>query len=94
MPITLSERTASLEGVCPIEEAETLLEWLRNTAEPQVDLAACEHLHAAILQTLLALRPTIAAMSSDPLLARLLAGAGVASERIAERVDEKNDPDR
>jgi hypothetical protein len=75
MPITLHEGVAHLEGLCPIEDAEALLDMLRQAEMPPVDLSQCEHLHMAVLQTLLALRPPIAAPPSDPLLARLVGPA-------------------
>jgi hypothetical protein len=77
MPITETDSLVVLAGVCPIEEAETLLEMLRRIETPAIDLGRCEHLHAAVLQTLLASRARIAAPPPDKLLARLLCGAGV-----------------
>lgn len=74
MPFHLAGTVAVLEGHCSIEEAETLAEALRGLAQPQVDRAGCAHLHLAVLQTLLALRPALAAPPADPLLRRLTAG--------------------
>jgi hypothetical protein len=72
MPIAVTETIAIFEGVCEIEQAEALLDWLRKTPAPQIDLSQCEHMHTAVLQTLLAVRPTIVAMPPDPLIARIL----------------------
>jgi hypothetical protein len=80
MTITIEGNLARLEGLCAIEEAETLLDWLRGSEAPTVDLANCEHLHTALLQTLLALRPGITALPPDPLLARLLGDVPVSAD--------------
>ena len=69
----MTDDVAIFVGVCDVEEAEPLLEWLRLTEAPKVDLARCDHVHTAILQTLLAVRPSVAAASPDALLAKLLA---------------------
>ncbi|MCQ4161521.1 hypothetical protein NON00_16505 [Roseomonas sp. GC11] len=74
MPILLSEVMAVLEGHCSIEEAETLAHGLRQMKRPRVDLSGCTHLHLAVLQTLLAFRPLVAAPPEDPFLGRLIAG--------------------
>jgi len=42
-----------LEGVCPIEDAETLLQHAQDGASC-IDWSGCTHLHAACLQVLLA----------------------------------------
>ena len=58
-----------------MEEAEVLANWLREQARPAVHLGKCEEIHAAVLQVLLALRPRIAALPSDPWLRAALAPA-------------------
>lgn len=57
-----------LEGRCRIEEAETLLGYLLEDADRQVDLSACDALHSAIVQILMATRPRIAGKPVDPFL--------------------------
>ncbi|WP_006788382.1 hypothetical protein [Thiorhodospira sibirica] len=59
MPIRFEEQTAILEEFCTVEEADTLLAWLMEHPDAQVDLAPCKHLHAAILQVLLSCKPTL-----------------------------------
>ena len=83
MPVTLTDLQARLEGGCVVEDAEVLLDWLQRTPTPQVDLSSCEHMHAAVLQTLLALRPPITAMPSDAILCRLLRAARPALQEHA-----------
>ncbi len=69
MPVTLKKTVANLEGACVIEEVEELLGWLADNPRGKVNLARCEHLHAAHLQVLMALRPRISRMPEDPDLA-------------------------
>lgn len=64
----------TLEGQVTVEDAEALLQALRATADPVVDLAACEHIHAAALQVLLALRPKLASAPADAALRAVLQG--------------------
>ncbi|SMH33601.1 hypothetical protein [Azospirillum agricola] len=52
--------TARFEGVCAVDEALPLAEWLEAAAEPRVDLGACTELHTALLQLLLAAGPAVA----------------------------------
>lgn len=74
MPITMTENLAVFEDNCAVEEAEALLDWLRRVEHPLVDLSGCTHIHAAVLQTLLALHPGMVAAPTDSFLAQLLAG--------------------
>jgi hypothetical protein len=48
-----------LEGQCPSEEAEMLLQRLLATPAAVVDLQLCESMHAAVIQVLLAAQPTL-----------------------------------
>ncbi|MBF0097868.1 MAG: hypothetical protein HQM04_04225 [Magnetococcales bacterium] len=72
MAITFAEERAVLSEMCAVEEAEPFFEWLRTHPEGVVDLSACEHLHAAVYQTLLALKPNIAALPAEPFLQQWL----------------------
>lgn len=72
MPITTDGTLARLSGHIAIEEAEVLAEWLRATPEATLDLAACEGLHSAVLQVLLAGAARLSAAPPDALLATLL----------------------
>jgi hypothetical protein len=77
MPILFSDTLATFEGRCTVEEADALLDWLRRRPEPVFDLAACDALHAALLQLLLAAGAVLAAPPADPVLAECLAAAGL-----------------
>jgi hypothetical protein len=74
MTIRYRKKSASLEGHVSVDDAETLAQWLRKQAVPAVHLGACEQVHGAVLQVLLALRPVVLALPADRLLARALAG--------------------
>ena len=46
--------TILLEGHCPVEDAEPLLQLLQATPKVPVDWRQCIHLHTAVLQVILA----------------------------------------
>lgn len=75
MPIRFEKTTAVLDGVCAVEDAESLLDWLKGRKRPRVDLSRCEHLHTAVLQLLIAGRPAVAAWPEDGECRRWLAAA-------------------
>lgn len=72
MPIAFEGTIARLSGQCVVEEAGELTEWLLADRTRAVDLAACEDMHSAILQTLMALTPGLASAPADATLARWL----------------------
>jgi hypothetical protein len=72
MTVRYLKKHAALEGVVTVEEAEGLLQWLRQQTRPAVHLGKCEHLHASALQVLLALQPRVVAAPSAPWLAAAL----------------------
>lgn len=72
MPIQFMKHVACFKGVCTVEEAEPLLEWLQNQPTGKVKLKECTHLHTAILQVLLAVRVMVTLPPDDPELARWL----------------------
>ena len=46
-----------LEGHCPAEDAENLLQLLQINPGSPVDWTQCAYLHTAVLQVILAVRP-------------------------------------
>jgi hypothetical protein len=74
MPIRYLKKHAALEGVVGVDDAEALAQWLLQQPAPAVNLGKCEHLHGAVLQVLLALRPRITAPPADARLAAVLGG--------------------
>jgi hypothetical protein len=72
--VRLDGDTIRLEGACRVEEAEPLTALLQTGVRP-VDLSACESLHAAVAQVLLAFAPPLSGAQGDGFLARHLAPA-------------------
>jgi hypothetical protein len=83
VPLDFRLNDIALTGSCGAEDALELAEWLANNRAATVDLDACTHVHAAVLQTLLAYRPTVSAALHDAFLSRwigpLLAAAPTSS---------------
>lgn len=73
MSVNLDGNNIHLSGACPVEDAETLLALLQFGPGRVVDLSATGHLHAAVLQVLLAFRPPVSGASADPFVAAWLA---------------------
>jgi hypothetical protein len=57
-----------LEGACPVEEAEALLDLLLTNPGIPVDWSGCRFLHTAVLQVLMALRPPLQGVPDDAFL--------------------------
>jgi hypothetical protein len=68
MSVRLDGNVIILEGPCRVDDAEPLLAWLQANRGRIVDLAGAEHLHAAVLQVLMALRPAIRGEAKDAFL--------------------------
>ncbi|HEV2596348.1 MAG TPA: hypothetical protein VGU01_14230 [Sphingomicrobium sp.] len=62
MTVAVEGSIIRLSGRCPAEDAEVLLELLAGGAG-DVDLTDCSYLHGAVVQLLMAMRPTI---TGDP----------------------------
>lgn len=54
MAIHYQKNRAIFDGNVSVEEAEDLLQWRQSHPDGEVDLADCTHLHAAVLQVLMA----------------------------------------
>ena len=74
------EPYAILEQNCVAEDADALLDWLRFTVDPLVDLGSCSHLHTAVLQLLMAARVRTRALPPDPVLADCLLACGIKND--------------
>lgn len=72
MGIRYDNDRAVLEGIAGVEDAEGLMNWLRDQPQGVVEMAGCEHLHAAVLQVLLALKPRLEGTSPQRWLAQVL----------------------
>jgi len=72
MPINYKKTVAIVDGLCDIEEAETLLEWLLENPKGKLNLKQLDHPHTAVLQVMIALQPTVSAWPEDELTAAWL----------------------
>ena len=90
MPLRLGDRTAVLDGVITVEDAEPLTQWLRATPAAEVDLRDCAHLHTAAVQALLVARATVTVLPEDPFLRQWVVPAFAA--RTSPDPDPEPDP--
>ena len=65
MSVHLDGNVIVLEGPCRVEDAEPLLGYLQADRGRIVDLTGAEHLHAAVLQVLMALSPALRGSAKD-----------------------------
>lgn len=75
MAMRIAKKTITLEGHVAVEDAEILLDWLKKHPGAVVTLKQVQHLHAAVLQVLLALRPRLRGTPEDTWLGHVLAPA-------------------
>jgi hypothetical protein len=65
--------TIVLEGVCPVEDAESLLQMLQTTPTARVRWAQCRQLHTAVLQVINASSTAPIGPCGDPWVAQWFA---------------------
>jgi hypothetical protein len=70
MTVRLSDRVIVLEGDCPVDEAEALLDLLLANPNAPVDWTACRQLHSSLVQVLLAARPAMLGVPESSFLQR------------------------
>jgi hypothetical protein len=75
MGVQFRKKLVCLSGVVTVEDAEALLEGLQKKPGTQVDLAACEFVHPANLQVLMAAGAAVVAWPADAGLAMWLRSA-------------------
>ena len=75
MAITFERDQARFTDTVSVDEAEVLIAWLHENPEPNLDLEACTHIHAAPLQVLMAARVPVATWPHDPAFAAWLHSA-------------------
>ena len=68
--------TIVLEGDCPVEDAETLLNALLSSPGRSLDWRGCQRLNTAVLQVVLASRPSLIGPCGDPLVAQWITQSG------------------
>ena len=54
MSVSLEADTIVLSGICAVDDAEPLLSMMQRNPDFPVDIAGATHLHAAVLQLLIA----------------------------------------
>ena len=58
--------TIVLEGRCPVEDAEPLLQLLHATPQAPSDWTGCSHVHTAVVQVLLSAHAALIGPCGDP----------------------------
>ncbi len=69
MTVAMTDGVLQVSGVCTVEEAETIANFLQEGAS-SVDVTGCTHLHTAGFQLLLRARLPIEGIPANPALAR------------------------
>jgi len=69
----LDDGTIALEGPCPVEDAEPLLQLLQATPGARCDWTRCGHLHSAVIQVILAVCPAMVGPCGDPWIEQWIA---------------------
>lgn len=72
MAIEYKKSLAVLTDFVGVEDAENLLQWLLKNPKGKINLASCVHIHAANLQVLMAVKPSITVWPVDEQLKRWL----------------------
>ncbi|SMC72714.1 hypothetical protein [Rhizobium sp. RU36D] len=69
MALKFGKSRVELTGEVVVDDAETLFGWLTTNTKAQVDASKATHIHAAVLQALVAGKGQISKMPQDPFLA-------------------------
>ncbi len=72
MGIRYLKKHAALEDIVTVEDAEGLLDWLKQQTKPAVTLSKCVHVHTAVLQVLLMTQAKVNGDIQDPVLRQAL----------------------
>jgi len=72
MTVRVADGNIMLEGRCPASDAEDLLAALSDLPGASVDMSGALKLHMALLQVLLALRPTVNGSPSTGVLSQVI----------------------
>lgn len=72
MPLIFGEDTVEIDGVCGVEEAMPLLEFLQTHGDARIDMRTCTHLHSAALQVLMLVTSRVAVLPEEEFLSRWL----------------------
>jgi hypothetical protein len=72
MSVRLDDGVIRLEGVCAIEDAETLLALRCADPRAPIDVTACEQAHTAVIQLLTVGNPTVKGPPAGAFLCRMI----------------------
>jgi hypothetical protein len=72
MPHIFGEDAVRIDGVCAVDEAMPLLEFLQTHREARIDMRTCTHLHSAALQVLMVVAIRVAVLPEEEFLSRWL----------------------
>ena len=61
-----------LQGHCRVEDAEAMATLLHEAPGATIDVSACESVHSAVVQAILAFGASVVGKPTDPFLASLL----------------------
>ncbi len=75
MPINVRKTGVNLTGVCTVEDAEPLLQWMIAHPGGNVQMKDCVNVHSAVLQTLIAGQAKCVGRPADPSLCAWLDAA-------------------
>jgi hypothetical protein len=75
MTIESKDGVLHCAGTLAVDDAEKLLPLALEAENPGADLSACEHVHSACLQVLMAARVRVSAWPAEPVLAAWLRAA-------------------
>ena len=70
-----------LEGSCPVEDAEPLLQLLQRTPGAACDWTGCDQLHTSVVQILLTVAPVMAGPCREPWIEQWI-GPAIAKRRL------------
>lgn len=89
--ISTSRQLIRIDGAATVEDAEHVFNTLAANPGWCVDLTRCTHLHAAVLQTLMCVRPPLWLHGSRGPIDVLLQSAGLAGLAVAPTPTPSND---
>jgi hypothetical protein len=72
MPLIFGADIVQIDGVCGVDDAMPLLEFLQTHGEARIDMRTCTHLHSAALQVLMVVAIRVAVPPEEEFLAHWL----------------------
>lgn len=81
MTIVRDDQVVRLTGLCRVEDAEPLAALLQGLDDSILDLSACEGLHAAVVQVIMAFGPKIMGVPEDVFLKERLLPAVIGARQ-------------